>query len=60
MLAVAVGEPVAGRANVTVVELRAGHTVGVPDNLMSSLPLTGMLAAGVREMDMLTLRPTVT
>jgi len=60
MLAVAVGEPAAGRANVTVVELRAGHAVGVPDNVMSSLPLTGMLAAGVRETDMLTLGPTVT
>ncbi len=60
MLAVAVGKPAAGRTNVTVVELRAGHAVGVPDNVMSSLPLTRVLAAGVRETDMLTLGPTVT
>jgi len=60
MLAVAVGEPEAGRANVTAVELSAGHAVGVPDNVMMSLPLPGMLATGVKETNMVTLEPTVT
>ena len=52
MLAVAVGEPEAGRTNVTAVELSAGHAVGVPDNVMTSLPLPRMWAAGVRDTDM--------
>ena len=60
MLAVARGEPEAGRLNVTGVELSAGHAVGLPDKVMRSLPLPTMLAAGVRETDMMTLEPTMT
>ena len=60
MLAVAMGEPEAGRLNVTGVELSAGHTVGLPDELMRQPAVSENAGCRKRETEMVTLEPTMT